>query len=886
MQNKAINLLCTIGTIPVSQKAVKSLEIQRNYSDVANKFSLTLLDTPQTGLTDLELYMCAGNRTISIAYSDNPDASGLVSFRGQIWDYTSTFVGNIKQLTISGNVSRTTNYDQSGTALYNIDWNSYFCMRVDTTKPWNINYMIQKDQDRYQTWKYWNEKSYGSDGSKYTLQNQNVVFYKGFSEMYKQNAVTVKIKGPGGSIDLPVPDSFAPMIFSSKDKKDEDYEGDDVDSKGRLWGKLGAIYIHAETGEIYQEGGKDAKPPDSKLGEYDVFYVQQDDSPVKGKGSIRGFTLKSTGDSYIQMNPAKEYYGAGTFLKSNLGVDPSYIVKQLCKLEGWAYTESSIVQTATVPNSDSFKMNNMSALEFIQKVLIPVSITPVGDYTTKDGKKVTVSQGSAGFTTWFDSKGIFHYEPIDNLYRKDRRNISLGYNIPNSPVISFQVDTKGTCFYTTNITQTNAVSLVTGQEVTSIDTTQSDQLDAYNKVSGHNENLDNFFGYTYEEIQNKYSKSDTSASNKLYLGFGSNASIETSLSKNEYNENISTTATGDTNDYVRIVSSAVQKNLVTQLLSSAVSGDISTQLKNASRKIEEFMITATMQLWGDIRLAPASLISVTNMVKSTDSQYTTKHPTSGDYIIKSQVDKISANDFTQTLNLIRYKASTTTNINPQNIDYSVPVQANMEKTQRQKEIEEQAKQDLAQKVEEFNQAQNTITQYLNLWDEYMRAIKSKHPSWVWWKGDHPSICCDIKTLGWIGTHVLKSSGQGCIHQIGVNPQFPDPTKCWYTLKASPSKYEKTQVKIDPVVEAWYNKALDYKNKGKLGTKVLHQPASTNKCPPGIEYDIARVESSTTSNYQPFPTPNYPTVTPGGGTLGYQGFYQNQSNSLYTGGIKK
>ena len=876
MQNKAINLLCTIGTKQISHKSVKQLEIERNYADVANKFSLTLIDSPQTSITDLELYMCAGNRTIAIAYSDNPDASGLVSFRGQIWDYTSTFVGNIKQLTISGNVTRSTSYDQTGTALYNIDWNSYFCMRVDTTQPWNINVMLQKDLDRYKTWKFYNEQSYGADASKYTMQNQNVVFYKNFSEMYKQNAVTVKITGPGGSIDLPVPDSFASMKFATEDD-DDAYEGDEVDKKGRLWGKLGAIYVDADSGEVYKKNGEYAKP--DKTDGYDIFYRQETEDVAKGQGSLRGFTRAATKESWIQLNPAKEYFGAGTFLYSSLGVDPSYIVKQLCKLEGWPYTESSIVQTATVPCSDSFKMNNMSALEFIQTVLVPVSITPVGMYTDKNGKKVAVTQGSTGFTCWFDSKGVFHYEPLDNLYRNDKRNISLGYNIPNSPVISFQVDTKGTSFYTTNAVATNAVSLVTGQEISTIDTTQSDQVDAYNKVSGHNENLDEFFGYTYEEVQAKYDKKDTSASNGLYLGFG-NAKIETSLSTNEYNENITSTI-ADENDYVRIVSSAIQKNLVTYLSSSAVSGDISTQLKNAANKIEQFMISATMTLWGDIRLTPASLISVINMVKSTDSDYTSKHPTSGDYVIQKQVDKISANDFTQTLHLLRYKASTTTNINPQNIDYSIPVQASMEKTPYQKELEEKVEKE----IQEIEAVKSKLAEIVSLWDEYMKAIKSKHPSWIWWKGDHPSICCDMFHMYRFETHGTLSSG-GCYHKSSY--KYSDPTASWYQIKDGLSFYKTTSVWIDPLVEAWYNKALDYKSKGKLGTKVLHEPQTTNKCPAGIEYDLAKAtgttsnssSSSTTPN--PFPTPTYPTLTPGNNT--FNGFYQNQSNSLYQGGL--
>lgn len=838
MQGKAINIICSIGNMNLTTKAIKSLDIERNFSDVSNKFSLVLLDTPQTGLSDLELYMCAGNRAISISYNDNPDKSGFTTFKGQIWDYTSSFVGNIKQLTISGYISRTQSYDTSGVALYNIDWNNYYCLRVDTKETWNTYKMYTRTNYHHANWYVRNKNSYDTDKSKYTMENQVVVLEKDFASWYKRNAVTVKVKGPGKSIDLPVPDSFAKM-----EPKKDGYAGDHVDPDNLLWGTLGVIYKDPKTGEtLKDEHDNPIEPPEDEVGNYDIFWVQENDhyndsakTPLPGKGSIRAFKLASDTTAYIQLNPTKNYYGSGFFLNSSTGVDPSYVVKQLCELEGWKYNDSTIVQTAMVPNSDSFKMNNQSALQYISEVLAPLSITPVGIYKDKSGNDVKVTQGVAGFTCWFDSNDVFHFEPLSNLYYRDKRDIIMGYNIPNSPVISFQVDTKGTCFYTTNAQQLNSIYITTGKQVTSIDVTSEVEVDSYNKVKGHNENLDNFFGYTYEEIKNKYDKADVSATNGLYLGFG-NASISTDINKSKYNESLSTVL-GTTDNKVSIVSSAVQKKLVTKLNSSAVASDtnIAAQLKNASKKIEQFMITATLNMWGDTRITPASIVNVINMVKSTDSDYTSKHPTSGDYLVLKQVDKISGSDFTQQLSLIRANATLYDNINPQNIDFSKGVRLDETKTEMEERIEKN--QAFLKKQKERAYASSVLAPILSLWSEYLDAIK-RHYNWCWWQGkSQPAIYEDMMLLS----------------TTASTPA--DKSTAWYKwVNDNPD-----DIQVDPLVEAWYKKALSYKENGKLGTKLLHKPQTMKSCPSHVtlEYDLATTSDGGFT--PPFTRPNGPTI---------------------------
>lgn len=878
---KSVNITCMIGDFPISLKAIKSLEIERNFTDVSNKFSLVLIDTPQTGLTDLELYMCAGNRTISVAYNDNPEESGFVSFKGQIWDYTSAFVGSIKQLTISGYISRTvTTRDNSGTALYNIDWNNYFCSRVDTRKIWNICDMEFTDNLRHASWLQRNQESYGDDKSKYIMENQNVTMFKGFASRYKNNAITIKIQGPGKAINLPVPESFAPMNTRTVDPETEQviYEGDEVDSRGRLWGELSVKFMSVRledyesldgepeyvdtSGYEIQDGvlvnpnvkDENGNPKPVDTSGWDTYWVDKDDN-------IRAFKLAGESQAYIQLNPTKEYFGAGIFIQSSLGVDPSYIVKQLCDLEGWKYTESSIVQTSMVPCSDSFKMNNQSALQYISEVLAPISITPVGLYKDTSGNEVKVSSGSAGFSCWFDSNDVFHYEPLSNLYSKDRTDIVMGYNIPDSPVISFQVDTKGTCFYTTNAQEINSIYITTGKQVDSVAVTSSEYIDEYNKVAGHNETIDQFFGYTYEQIKDKYDKKDASATNGLYLGYYNNSNggvtIDTSLDSSEYNESLSTVE-GDANDYVTIVSSAVQRNLVTKLASSGVTDAVSLKatLADAATRIEQFPITATLNIWANTKLHPSTLIKITNMVKSKDTNYTEKHPTSGDYLILKQVDKISGSDFQQQLSLIRANATLYDNINPQKIDYSKGVEADMTKTEHEKYMVQ--KQETLSKAKQTAANSKVIRNAYSLWTEYIKGIIKHHLDWVWWCNPSQANAAKMPDM------LEDILGRVQLNTLPRNDASPEG---WYTWPMEdlggligpgrPDYNNPDGISLHFQIQAWYDKAKADKDKGELGKWIRHYPQTATAS------QIAKMTLSLNGNV----TPNqYGLYPPGSGNI--------------------
>ena len=799
LNKKAINLLVSIGSLNISNKAVKDFEIERNFSDVSNKFTLTILDTPQLGLYDLELYMIAGNRSISVSYNDTADKESFVSFKGQIWDYTSSFVGNIKELTVTGYMSRAATYDTSGQALYNIDFNSYYNMRVDTKLRWNVNYLQMLHQSYYQEWLDRNTASY-DDPSEYTVYTSDIV-YSDFRQTYNSNSLTARIYGPGGYIDLPIPDSFTQAEEEVTDEETGDviYTGDLMDPNKKFWGELHLF-------------------PSS----YSEKCWADDDA------NIRAFQSTNDSNIYIQMNPEKQYFGAGSFIYNNFGVDPSYIVKQLCKLEGWKYTDTSIVQTELVPCSDAFKMQNQSALQFINDVLIPVSITPLGDYTLKvdkdgDGKKdtYTMDQPVGGFVAWFDSNNVFHYEPLSNLYKYDKRNILLGYNVKNSPVISFQVDTKGTCFYTTNNQVINAISLVTGKEIEEVATSTSQQILEYNKVKGHNEALDEFFGFTYEQIQELYASDSIDTSYTFWAGFGEDAKVlvdgvptsiddlytpptdaETESIKTYWGDNqrfmpiVTTTAT--------VISSLIQDRLVTSVPSSGVTNEktMAAQLADARSQVEKFMITASMSLWGDPRITPASMIKVTNLIKSS---YTELHPTSGDYLVLKQTDTISSDTFTQKLSLIRANANLTANINPQNIDYSVKVQEASQKTSK-----EEAEIALDKETQWAEDQKGKVSSVVGLWDIY------------WERAMANGVETGIPDLSF--SYPLPEPGDFNLIAPEISDVFKGINNAPILSGTSADKVMDVNFSLYPGLKEWYETALTQYRNGTLGdTKITSVP---------------------------------------------------------------
>ena len=777
MEKRQMIILCTIGDMNINFKSITEIKVDRNFSDVGDKFSIELIDSPGVTTYDLELYMNAGYRDIIFKYGDL-NTNKLTSYKGTIWDYTNTFVGNIKRLTITGICDRFTgNNDGPSTYLYNIDWNSYFNIREDETQPYGA---IQLANYRLGV-------------------SATPILYEEYRNMFLVNSKKIKLTGPSKKdIVLPIPDSF--FSITNIPENPEDIENLDKnaypefyslvkDTSTAPWGELhsekttnttivsnypcfdaaSTIYKTRTTPEkivaceitenvtginangldgtglyinisnlISQHTAVTSQWPSNfnaytntqSLGSWgiqgplknkkevfgDKTYINvldknkhivgfrtdgdetKKDNNVflnfipnaiiraevnaqvlknlkaekkKGKvdtidktqylyyydssNKLRGFLTLGANNSYdtffIQANPNTKGFGGAGLVKSGEGVNISWIVKQLCILEGWKTKDEYIVQTELVPDSDAFIMQNQSAFEFIQKNLIPKAVTPAGTYYTNEGYYIDVAKPQGGFGIFFDSDGYLHFQPISqtNLERLDIDN--LGYNIPNSPTISFQVNTKGTAFYNFQNTKINTTVITSGVEVEEVEIISDELTEDIRKTLGHNDTFDRWLGLSYNTVQNEVEKK--MPSDKLV---------------NYYNEGIKIQ-----NIAIGLAQNALVSSPTTKLVSSGIHNrdDVIGNIQQAIKYIEDFTITANMNMWGDYRIKPAGIIKIANYVKggANNSNTPQRHPSSGEYMIQKVSETISASGYIQSLDLLRFTRDLNKLINPYNINY-------------------------------------------------------------------------------------------------------------------------------------------------------------------------------------------------------------------------
>ena len=830
MDKRQILILLTIGNLNVSQKCIESVSVDRNFSDVGNKFSITLIDSPATNiLYDLELYMASGDRDIILKYGDI-SKNQLIAFKGTIWDYTNTFVGNIKKLTVTGITSKyTDNTTGVSNWTYNIDWNSYFNKRNDEKKNYGaIDALLARNElaEKYAQAK--SEATLLGEEALATLFASSDILDNKFKTAITDNAATLTLKGPSGNtIELPIPDSFISLESSEvpDDVGDTEYDKttyakfDKIinDTDKNFWGKLTTptqttktqhtvdyptlfgvdmtIYIpednykklnrhadgtiivdnkflrglkgftyktmpsgmraHGLSKEFYEPGlanlklfsgifqfgrqwykdvplygefnkdvngghrkekmtdditavivenqykdivavyyqwkdptggtqtfGPYVSVPEAYTGTFldtwrqgliDLGYstygaiIPETDTELGNDTSgsyywkdkndkIRAFMFTDnateTRKFFVQANPeaTNSVYGTAGIVNSGVGVDISDIVRKLAVLEGWKIRrETDIVQTELVPNSDCFVMKNQAALEFIINNLVPRAVTPVGEYTDTSGNKVQVSTPQAGFYPFFDDEGYFHFQPLTKESVKKLDIPNLGYNIPNSPVISFQINTKGTAFYTYNNVEASPLSIVTNGQASQEIPVQSEAAIEKYATARHNDTFDAWLGLTYKDVESvvpEGSKGKTYFENAKAIA--QNALV--------------------TSPYSLIHGSK------TELIMSGSNDpkEVQSKLLTAREKIAKFTIKATMSLWGDYRIAPACNIEVINMLKGGVGNNSTpqKHPSSGDYLILSMQDKIDSGGFIQNLNLLRYGEDTQKTFNTYNIDYT------------------------------------------------------------------------------------------------------------------------------------------------------------------------------------------------------------------------
>ena len=194
----------------------------------------------------------------------------------------------------------------------------------------------------------------------------------------------------------------------------------------------------------------------------------------------------------------------------------------------------------------------------------------------------------------------------------------MGYNIPDSPVISFSVNTKGTAFYNQSNTKISTLTVTTGQEISELNGVQNATGVNVVESSTHNSFLDDWYGGSYVGMEN-------------YISSGNSES----------------------NYYTKCISESLVNNILVS--SKEDKASVTADMQKAVDKIKNFTVLGTMQMWGNTKIKPAHYINILNMVKGgiNNSDSVQTHPSSGMYLIQSQTDKISDSGFIQELNLIR-----------------------------------------------------------------------------------------------------------------------------------------------------------------------------------------------------------------------------------------
>lgn len=493
-QRKAIQLTISLGGVSYTFESGVKFVVERNFGDTSNNFTLDILDKSSSNSTSIDARLSAGARQITVQYCDS-DSESPVVMNGMVWDYTSSFVGDLHQLSITGYVSKGTG-NSAGSAMYNLDWNRYFWQRSDTKLPWGEN----------------------------NVKNQT-------------------LNGPGGSIQRSIPDIF--VVFDSENPDHQSYENN---------------------------GGKDS---DDNVRIVETSYDKQ---------------------KYVWVQPGEAGYSTGMPVKQS-GRKPSTIVEWLCKLEGWPI--GHITETATISYSVDFTMSEMTAEQYISQVLVTQS-------TTVDKKK-------SGFRLyWKDNK--VNYDPVDSDNIVSLRHILLGYNVKNSPVISFQVNTKGTAMLTQQAEEMTGIEILTGEPAGVIEfSEEKNKTDAQKEADAkldktYNAYMANFLGMTEKDWRE---------------AFKGEAPTSISFEK--------------------------AKELIRKVPASSGSADsLAAQASASVTQLKQLMIKAELNMWGDSRIHPAAYIKVTNLLKGGR-----QHFTSGDYLILKQTDTIDSSGFIQNLQLIK-----------------------------------------------------------------------------------------------------------------------------------------------------------------------------------------------------------------------------------------
>lgn len=328
------------------------------------------------------------------------------------------------------------------------------------------------------------------------------------------------------------------------------------------------------------------------------------------------------------------------------GVYISDIVQKLCKIEGWKTDITPTTWSSYESISNELVMDGRNALDYIVNVLAPLASS---------------KNGYIGYTARLDSNRTLHFKPaIPDKY--NTVIMKMGYNIPDSPLLSFSCKTRG-------------ILLMKGidADISSVTTysNESAVLATYTKAESYIESK--FAGKSKTQGSNWFSKGLFS-----YYGFTNSLSGYDSFFSTMYNDTFSY-GRNDNNGNTSFLSSLLNGGLLNWLTNSAksaYSGSSTSSVVNASlsnnlvrstayssiagidsasgklltdlTEFEKSVIQAEINIIGDNRLVPGSYIEVINMTNRG------RHYTSGVYYIMGITDNFSNGSYTQKLNCYRW----------------------------------------------------------------------------------------------------------------------------------------------------------------------------------------------------------------------------------------
>lgn len=320
------------------------------------------------------------------------------------------------------------------------------------------------------------------------------------------------------------------------------------------------------------------------------------------------------------------------------GVYISDIVEKLCVIEGWTHDITPTIWSSYESISDKLIMDGRNALDYIVNVLAPVACS---------------ESGYIGYIAKLDKNNHLTFKPaIPDRY--NTTDIIMGYNIPDSPLISFTCKTRG-----------NLIMYGVDAEISSVTTysNESAVLSTYTKSESFIESK--FSGKSTEQGSNWFSKGLFS-----YYGFANTLSGYNSFFKTLYNNDdftygdhildtsksfsFSINEKYDPNKKTtgKIVNASLSNSLIRSTPYSSIQGsDQPGELLSDLAKFERSVIEAEITILGDNRIVPNSYINVINMTVRG------RHYTSGIYHIQKITDTFSKGAWTQKLTCARYNSN-------------------------------------------------------------------------------------------------------------------------------------------------------------------------------------------------------------------------------------